>query len=575
MGRLKVVKGYDLLINIVPQVISQVPDVVFWIAGIGLLRAELENQVERLGVGNHVRFLGLRQDIPDLMAAADLFVLPSRIEGIPGALLEAMGMGMPTVAFNINGVSEAIEHEETGLLVPAEDSQALAEAIIRILSDHSMGAALGTQAKLAIMEGFSLDKMCQQYEELFTVLYAPRGSGMNFVLPRYIHGNRGDIASRWGLLRALHNLGEQDGTVFCVHPEDAPQGLYPSLPCGKYHNLILNRDGRSALAKADTILWCVGLDMQDDLSLARLLYLRVLFGIYRQMGKRIWCLFQGAGPVTTPLGSLLARQALSQVDCFVARDPGTLSLLQRLSPYAKIHLGYDAIFLPGFEADLEPLAVTPGWYQALWNTSQPVVGLNIRQWFHFSSSLLPYEFSKKKYLARSLPQMEQLLDTITGCVQQLRQRFQARLLLISAYQPGVVPWEDDLTWLERLKARFADDPQVVLVNETIPMPLYYQLMSRLDLMIGMRLHSSLIALRFGVPAINLSYTLKGKDIYDYLGLADNVIALPEVLAAPDCIIEMADRILSDARVEREKTHRVVAQAIEKNSQLLCEILKSH
>jgi polysaccharide pyruvyl transferase WcaK-like protein len=398
---------------------------------------------------------------------------------------------------------------------------------------------------------------------------------MNFVLPRYIKGNRGDIASRWGLLRALHDLGENDGTVFCVRHEDAPQGLYRSLPCGKYHNLILNREGRNALAKADTIVWGVGLDMQDDSSLARLLYLRVLFGLYRQMGKRIWCLFQGAGPVTTSLGSMLARQALNQANCFVARDPGTLSLLQRLSPTAKIHLGYDAIFLPGFEADLEPSDRPPAWYQSLWVPDRPVVGLNIRQWFHFSSSLLPYEFSKKKYLARSLPKMEQLLDTICGCVQQLRRRFQARLLLISAYQPGSVPWEDDLIWLERLKARFAGDPEVMLVNETISMPLYYQLMSRLDLMIGMRLHSSLIALRFGVPAINLSYTLKGRDIYDYLGLADNVVALPEVLNDPDCIINIADRILSDAGAEREKTRRVVAQAIEKNSQLLCEILKNH
>jgi polysaccharide pyruvyl transferase WcaK-like protein len=398
---------------------------------------------------------------------------------------------------------------------------------------------------------------------------------MNFVLPRYINGNRGDIASRWGLLHALYNLGEREGAVFCVYPEDAPQELYRSLPCGKYHNLLLNWDGRRALAKADTILWGVGLDMQDDSSLARLLYLRVLFGLYRQMGKRIWCLFQGAGPLTTPLGTFLARQALNQVDCFVARDPGTLSLVQRLSSGTHIHLGYDAIFLPGLEADLEPLAKTPAWYPALWDTSQPVVGLNIRQWFHFSSSLLPYEFSKKKYLGRSLPKMDQLLDTFTGCIQQLRQRFQARLLLISAYQPGVMPWEDDLTWLERLKARFVDDPQVMLVNETIPMPLYFQLMSRLDLMVGMRLHSSLIALRFGVPAINLSYTLKGKDIYDYLGLADNVVALPEVLATPDCIIKMAERILSDPKVEREKTRRVVAQAIEKNNQLLCKILKNH
>jgi glycosyltransferase involved in cell wall biosynthesis len=172
VGRLQVEKGHNLLINIVPQVADRVPDVDFWLAGIGSLRTELENQVDRLGMRDHVRFLGLRQDIPDLMAAADLFVLPSRTEGMPGALLEAMGMGMTAVAFNISGVSEVIQDEKTGLLVPAEDSQALAEAIIRVLTDEKECATLGMQAKLAIRDGFSLEKMCRHYEELFADLYS-------------------------------------------------------------------------------------------------------------------------------------------------------------------------------------------------------------------------------------------------------------------------------------------------------------------------------------------------------------------------------------------------------------------
>jgi glycosyltransferase involved in cell wall biosynthesis len=174
VGRLQVEKGHSLLIEIIPEVISRVPNMVFWLAGIGSLRDVLENQVDSLGIRSQVRFLGLRQDIPDLMAAADLFVLPSRTEGMPGALLEAMGMGMAAVAFNISGVSEVIQHEKTGLLVPAEDGQALAQAIIRVFTDETERETLGVQAKHSIMDGFSLEKMCRHYEELFSNLYTER-----------------------------------------------------------------------------------------------------------------------------------------------------------------------------------------------------------------------------------------------------------------------------------------------------------------------------------------------------------------------------------------------------------------
>lgn len=174
VGRLQVEKGHSLLIDIIPEVNSRVPNVVFWLAGIGSLRDALENQVDSLGIRGQVRFLGLRQDIPDLMAAADLFVLPSRTEGMPGALLEAMGMGLAAVAFNISGVSEVIQHEKTGLLVPAEDGQALARAIIHVLTDEAAREALGVLAKQAIADGFSLEKMCLRYAELFSTLFIER-----------------------------------------------------------------------------------------------------------------------------------------------------------------------------------------------------------------------------------------------------------------------------------------------------------------------------------------------------------------------------------------------------------------
>jgi polysaccharide pyruvyl transferase WcaK-like protein len=146
------------------------------------------------------------------------------------------------------------------------------------------------------------------------------------------------------------------------------------------------------------------------------------------------------------------------------------------------------------------------------------------------------------------------------------------VLLISAYQPGIVPWEDDQTWLERIRAQFVDDPDVLLTNDPISLSTYFGLMSRLDLMIGMRLHSALIALRYGVPAINISYTLKGAAILKHLGLSENVVDIPHFLESPQLVFERAVSILRNLPQEQEKTREAVRTAVEINMSVLRELL---
>lgn len=394
---------------------------------------------------------------------------------------------------------------------------------------------------------------------------------MNFILPRVIYGNLGDLASRWGVLRALHQLGVDDVTVFRNLPHDIPDLPFRALDYRPLRNLRLDRPARDAFRRADAVLWAVGLDMQDDSSLVRMMYLWGAFRLYRALGLKVICLFQGAGPVVTRVGRVVARGVLSQVDTFVARDPGTFALIEKLNPRTKRVLAHDAIFLPGFEGEftgnhqLDPLFQTDG---------RPIIGINIRQWFHFASSILPYQFSRAKYRQRSEAQMQELIRSTTELIASLRTRQRARILLISAYQTGVLPWEDDLPWLERVKANFAGDDEVQLVPMSLTMPAYYNLMSRLDLMIGMRLHSSLAALRFGVPSINLSYTLKGGDILRHLGLPDSVADLKGFIQSPNDVLPRAESMLANHADEAAKVRAAVKTAIEMNMGVLKEVLKN-
>ncbi len=138
-ARLHPQKGHTYLL----QAAVQVPDATFVLAGDGPLRGDLEAEARDLGVAGRCVFLGQRDDVPALLAAADLFVLPSLFEGLPVSVLEAMAAERPVVATAIGGTDEAVTSEESGLLVPARDPAALASAIRRLQADSTIGPAPG------------------------------------------------------------------------------------------------------------------------------------------------------------------------------------------------------------------------------------------------------------------------------------------------------------------------------------------------------------------------------------------------------------------------------------------------
>ncbi|HCA27483.1 MAG TPA: hypothetical protein DEP05_07585 [Betaproteobacteria bacterium] len=141
-------------------------DMTLALAGDGPMRPDMERLAQSLGIADHVRFLGQREDVPDLITAADLLLLTSRSEGVPQAVTQALGLGTPVVSTDVGGVPELIRHEQTGLLVPAEDPPAVAEGISRPASDPAPGRRLATQGKTHVMAGFSLAAMLDKTERL-------------------------------------------------------------------------------------------------------------------------------------------------------------------------------------------------------------------------------------------------------------------------------------------------------------------------------------------------------------------------------------------------------------------------
>lgn len=161
-------KGQDVLL----RALARLPgDAVrpwrVWLAGDGPERAPLRELARRLGVGARVRWLGRRGDVFALMARAEAVVLPSRTEGHPLALLEALALGRAVVATAVGGVPEVVAPERTGLLVPPEDPAALADALARLGADPGLGPRLGAAAARDARARFDVRRAVAQLESLY------------------------------------------------------------------------------------------------------------------------------------------------------------------------------------------------------------------------------------------------------------------------------------------------------------------------------------------------------------------------------------------------------------------------
>jgi glycosyltransferase involved in cell wall biosynthesis len=172
MGRFVPQKGFDLLISAFGLIAARFPDWKLVIVGDGDLRAALSSQVESAGLQRQVVLPGPVPNPEPVLAAGEVFVLPSRFEGFPTVLGEAMACGAPVVAFNCNsGPGKFIRHGIDGLLVPPGDIRALAEALAEVMASSELRERLGQQGR-SVLERFSPDVVMPMWEDVLLVAAA-------------------------------------------------------------------------------------------------------------------------------------------------------------------------------------------------------------------------------------------------------------------------------------------------------------------------------------------------------------------------------------------------------------------
>jgi glycogen(starch) synthase len=172
LGRLSPEKGFDLAVAAFAAVAARFPEARLVIAGDGPERAALERQAARLNLHHAVEWRGwiAPEDVTQLLRTTTMVLLPSRHEGLPSVAVEAALMGRPVIGTRVGGIPEIILDGETGLLIPPEQPDSLAQAIQLLLNDPQRAAALGNAARNRAQNIFSFDHYLASYDALYTNL---------------------------------------------------------------------------------------------------------------------------------------------------------------------------------------------------------------------------------------------------------------------------------------------------------------------------------------------------------------------------------------------------------------------
>ncbi len=167
-------KGQRFFLQAVPHIKQVFPDTEFILVGEGERRQATENLCKEMGIGGMVKFLGLREDIPEILSSLRVLVIPSVREGLPNVLLEALSTGTPVVATRVGGIPEVIRQGEEGILIPPADPMSIKQAVCFLLSHPEKAREMGRKGRKLAETRFSLQRMLQDYQQMYLFLLSKK-----------------------------------------------------------------------------------------------------------------------------------------------------------------------------------------------------------------------------------------------------------------------------------------------------------------------------------------------------------------------------------------------------------------
>ncbi len=345
-------------------------------------------------------------------------------------------------------------------------------------------------------------------------------------LARFVRANRGDFANQAGVVAGLRR-SPRVGIVYVssFYPEHFKDfdDVCP-IPPAPVRGYLTNRLEGEILKKRPPVYWGGGVDLQDSGSKIKiaLLFIRIL--LLKRRGSRFVLAFQGAGPIRTRFGKFCLKLISRLIDYAIVREPTAQKILleDAAMSAAEVALGVDSALL------LEPPQSEFGrtyLQKHKFDISRPILGVNLRRWYHQRGGWLPTEFRSKNQAPGGAERMQTLISEMAQAISA--NGAYSQILMVPMYRRYPEMWEDDIVLLEELKSKLPSNYVVSFLEEDVSAFELLSIFSMLDVMIGVRLHSTIMAHIAGVPALHIAYEHKGIEHYDHMGMRDLILSIGE------------------------------------------------
>lgn len=488
LARLDPVKGLDVLLHAAAIVLKENPGVKFLIGGDGEQRKALERKAAALGISNHVFFLGW-VDKYELLHCIDINVLASLSESFPYSILEGTQLRKATVSSDVGGLSDLIDSGENGFLFRPGDYKRFAEHLLTLIRDGGKRKEMGEKLYNKAKENFSLENMCKTqlgvYRSIQEELAAASDKGhrkFDVVISGYYgFRNSGDEAILSAIINNLRLFKEGIKiTVLSMNPPETRK-MYGVESANRFNPFQFV----PAIRNSRLFMYGGGNLIQDDTSTRSILYYLGIVWLAKRIGLKVMFYANGIGPINAKINKRLTQIILNQVDVITLREELSMQELDKLCiNKPKIIVTADAAL--NIEAVHESITKKLFAREGI-DWAGQFVGISVRS----VSNLTKYaEWGGK----------ENFVEVIARFADYLSEGYGVKPVFIPMQYP------EDLEFINRVTQKMKSTGHVI--HNKYSEPEMFGIIKKMEILVGMRLHSLIYAASVGIPMIGLVYEPK-------------------------------------------------------------------
>ena len=490
-ARLYPVKSISTLLDAANIAVRENPNIKFIIGGEGEERKMLEQKAHSLGLNNNVFFTGWLNDPYELMGIVDISVLTSISESFAYSILEGARFKKATISTCVGGIPDLIENGENGYLFDPGDYVKLAGYILELASNpekrEMMGAKLYEKAK----NTFSLQNMCETQLDIYRtilkrhdLLKKTKLKYDTVIAGYYGFNNIGDEAMLEAIMHDLRACGDDIKTVVLSNNPMETRLLYETYSV-KRINLIKII---SLMKTSKMFMFGGGTLIQENTSTRSLIYYLGMIWIAKKIGLKIMLYANGIEPINKLINKKLTKEILNKADMITLREEGSRAELQNLGVNKpQIVVTSDPAFniKPCSETEIENIFAAEGI-----NYHKPIIGFSVRKWYGY-----------KNYM-----------EIIAKLADYTAEKYNACPIFLPMQHP------DDLQITKLIVTKMNHKGHIIKSKYNASQVM--GITSRMDILIGMRLHALIFAVSLGIPVIGLVYEPKVQWFLEYIGIKE-------------------------------------------------------